>query len=87
MGCSGRINIGEKYGKRKRRMWGQQDFLKEETVDFLMEMCKNEEDKLWCFFVHFVNVKESEIIVYHQSKIVLHEQEGLWCFFVHFLLI
>ena len=35
----------------------------------------------------FVNVKESEIIVYHQSKIVLHEQEGLWCFFVHFLLI
>ena len=30
-------------------MWGQQDFLKEETVDFLMKMCKNEEDKLWCF--------------------------------------
>ena len=24
-------------------------FLGEEIVDFLMEMCKNEEDKLWCF--------------------------------------
>lgn len=28
LGCSGRINIGEKCGKGKRRMWGQQDFFR-----------------------------------------------------------
>lgn len=37
-------------------MCGQQDFLEEETVDFLMEMCKNEGDRFQCFFVNFLLV-------------------------------
>ena len=37
-----------------------------------MEMCKNEEDKLWCFFV-YVEMRRAKNIICHQQKLVLHE--------------
>ncbi|RKI37795.1 hypothetical protein D7V86_23850 [bacterium D16-51] len=52
---------------------GQQDFLEEETVDFLMEICKNEGDRFQCFFVYAEGRREKNIIC-HQQKLVLHEQ-------------
>ena len=36
-------------GKGRGGCGGQQDFLEEENVDFLMEICKNEGDRFQCF--------------------------------------
>ena len=50
------ISKNKKCGKGRGGCGGQQDFLEEENVDFLMEMCKNEGDRFQCFFVNFLLV-------------------------------
>ena len=59
-------------GKGRGGCGGQQDFLEEENVDFLMEMCKNEEDRFRCFFV-YAEGRRAKNIICHQQKLVLHE--------------